>query len=80
LRTLTKAPKATINLSYKAREVVYFANLLELGVTIDLNDIPGDILYHISYFGSLKKKKEEEVKFEALFKGLVQIAKSLFKR
>jgi len=80
LRTLIKTPKAITRSSYKANEVIYFSNLLDSGVTIDYADIPGDILFHITYFARLRKNKELSAKFEALFKGLMQIAKSFGKR
>ena len=50
-----------MNRSTKCQEVIYYANLLDAGVTVNFNDLPGDVLYHISYFSQLRKNKEDNL-------------------
>lgn len=67
-------------MSIQAKKVVRMANYLESGFTVNLNDIDAELAYYIQYYQMQRKEIEEGARFETLFKGLVQLAKGLFKK
>lgn len=80
MRTLIKTPKAITKTSPYVQKIIRLSNLGDLGYSLDCDDITMEDAYYINYFGTRRQQKELQIKFEALFKGLGQLAKGLFKR
>jgi len=50
-----------------------YADFLQAGIKIDLEEIPAEVLLYVSYFAKMRRAKEEDEKFRVLFEGLQKL-------
>lgn len=79
MRKIIATPRAMINITPQAAEIITYANLMRIGANLDLESIPAEDLHLVEYFELRRRKKEEEEKFKILFEGLSKLIGGIFK-
>lgn len=53
-----------------ARHIISLYNLIDIGVSIDINELTTEEAYYLEYYGTRRKIKDENNRFEILAKML----------